>query len=328
MNARSLLLSTGAEANECALKYAKFLKKKDGIVSFSRAYHGLTHGTAAYSMSREKIRPTLSNSMEISTPKSFPDNPDVDGEEFALKELNGLFENRKDEIAAVILEPIISGGGFFFPSKDFFKKVEFLCKKFEALLILDECQTGMGRTGKWFYFQELDIVPDIVVTAKALGGGFPVAAVLMNENTIKNQIFEMKYFSSHQNEPFAGYITNFVIEQIAKQNLLERNVINGQKLRKILNEVDKDNEHISNVRGVGMMNAFDINPAQDLPSQTLGDIFVKCSLDSGLLLQHCNFGRTIRILPNYMIGDGEIHDFGLRLKLAISKFREEVRLFR
>lgn len=322
MRARSLLLSTGAEANECALKYAKFLKKRDGIVAFSLGYHGLTHGTAGYSMSRDRIRPRMEKSYVITTPKSFPDEIDYEAEDLSIKELANLIDLYGSDIAAVILEPIVSGGGFYFPSASFFHSVIKLCRDNDILFILDECQTGIARTGDWFYFQKLDIIPDIVVTAKALGGGFPVSAVMMNSNTIGDDQFQMQYFSSHQNEPFAGSIVSFVIGEIERLNLLNSNSSKGAILRKSLEEVDIEEACISNIRGIGMMNAFDLVIPEKYPSIQFGDIFIQNCLEQGLLLQHCNFGKTVRLLPNYMISEKDIDRLTSSLKKVVNSMRE------
>lgn len=321
MSARSLLLSTGAEANECALKYAKYLKKRDGIVAFSLGYHGLTHGTAAYSLSRDRIRPRLEKSYAITTPMSFPSAINYEAEEASIIELREIIELNGKEIAAVIFEPIISGGGFYFPSKHFFQAAINLCRDNDILFILDECQTGVARTGDWFYFQRLGINPDIVVIAKALGGGFPVSAVMMNSQTINNNEFEMQYFSSHQNEPFAGHIINFVLEEIERLDLLKSNINKGEFLRNSLRDVDKDGVCISNIRGIGMMNAFNLVECEQYSSIQLGDIFVEKCLEEGLLLQHCNFGKTIRLLPNYMVSEQDIEMLVIRLKKVVKRMK-------
>lgn len=318
MSARSLLLSTGAEANECALKYAKFLKKRNGIVSFSRGYHGLTHGTAAYSMSRDKIRPSLGLSFELRTPTSFPQSIDPDEEEI-LNELENILLINGEDIAAVLMEPIISGGGLLFPTKSFFSRVSELCKRFDVYLILDECQTGVARTGQWFDFQNLEIIPDMLVTAKALGAGFPVAALLMNSESISNEEFEMKYFSSHQNEPFSAQIVTYVIERIMKDDLLKRNLHIGEDIRKGLREIELSSEVIQNVRGRGMIMGFDLFQTNKVSSQEMGDTFVELCENEGLLLQHCNYGKTIRLLPNYCVSDQEIAEFLDKLNAVCSK---------
>jgi len=313
-----LLLSTGAEANECALKYAKFLKKRNGIVSFSRGYHGLTHGTAAYSMSRDKIRPSLGLSFELRTPTSFPQSIDPDEEEI-LNELENILLINGEDIAAVLMEPIISGGGLLFPTKSFFSRVSELCKRFDVYLILDECQTGVARTGQWFDFQNLEIIPDMLVTAKALGAGFPVAALLMNSESISNEEFEMKYFSSHQNEPFSAQIVTYVIERIMKDDLLKRNLQIGEDIRKGLREIELSSEVIQNVRGRGMIMGFDLFQTNKVSSQEMGDTFVELCENEGLLLQHCNYGKTIRLLPNYCVSDQEIAEFLDKLNAVCSK---------
>jgi 4-aminobutyrate aminotransferase-like enzyme len=243
-------------------------------------------------------------------------------EDFSIKELANLIDLYGNDIAAVILEPIVSGGGFYFPSASFFQSVIGLCHDNDILFILDECQTGIARTGDWFYFQKLELNPDIVVTAKALGGGFPVSAVMMNSHTIGDDQFQMQYFSSHQNEPFAGSIVSFVLGEIERLDLLNSNSKKGAILRMSLEEVDIEEACISNIRGIGMMNAFDLVIPEKYSSIQFGDIFIQSCLEQGLLLQHCNFGKTIRLLPNYLISEEDIERLTGSLKKVVNNMRK------
>lgn len=324
--ARGILLSTGGEANEFALKYAKHLRERDGVVSFDRGYHGLSHGTAAYSMSRERIRPPLSKSFAVTSPKSFDRAP---GKDFAsaIAELESVVEENHDSIAAMIFEPVVSGGGMIFPPVDYFVRARELCDKYGILLIFDECQTGMGRLGHWFGFQKMGVVPDVLVTSKAIGGGFPVAAVLMAGHLIPEAGFAMQYFSSHQNEPFAGAIVQHVIREISSKGLLERNVAIGGFLLTELQAIAKDfSTLVHNVRGEGLMVAFDVvsDPFGNQPPNFLGKELTKFALEENLLIQSCNFERTFRLLPNYNVSEVEILELTSKLKRALASLQREL----
>ena len=321
--AKGIFLSTGGEANEFALKYAKHLKEKSGILSFDRGYHGLSHGTAAYSMSRDKIRPKVSDSYPVPVPISFDRSitPDFDN---AIKTLVETTEKHHQNIAAMIFEPIVSGGGMLFPPKEYFETARVLCDRFGIILIFDECQTGMGRIGKWFTFQEIGVIPDILVTSKALGAGLPVSAVIMQGSLVPENGFKMQYFSSHQNEPFAGSLVNFVINTIVKKKLLKRNVETGTNLKTILLELqEKYPSKIFNVRGEGMMLGFDLvpDPFPDIIENSDIISIEEIALEENLLLQTCNLKRTVRILPNYFISKNEIKQFRVKLNRVLQKIK-------
>lgn len=307
MDGRILFLSTGAEANECCLKYAKHLKEKSGVIAFDQGYHGLTHGTAGYSMSRDRIRPVLPHSYTVKTPCTYhSDQPSV---KECLEEFSTLLENNHEDIAAAIFEPIVSGGGFYFPPKAYFQGVRELCDRYGIFLIFDECQTGMGRTGSWFYFQQLDCVPDFVVCAKAIGLGYPVSCIIANGNTVSQDRFIMQHFSSHQNEPFSGELVSYGIQRIIDENLLSSNEALGTYLLGCLHRLCETHTSVMNPRGIGLMCAFDLCFSElttDAEAKIKGEEFCNSALNSGLLLQHCNNGRTIRLLPNYMITKEDI----------------------
>src|SRR3569832_15699 len=177
MNGRILFLSTGAEAVECCLKYAKHIKEKPGVIAFDKAYHGLTHGSAAYSMSRDRIRPPVEHSYVTPAPRAHDDD-ETETDRGGGAGRRGRGEGKGD-IAAAIFEPIISGGGFYFPSRRYFQAIRKLCDDNGIFLVFDECQTGFGRTGSWFYYQQLGCVPDFVVSTKAMGMGNPVFFVFV-----------------------------------------------------------------------------------------------------------------------------------------------------
>jgi 2,2-dialkylglycine decarboxylase (pyruvate) len=321
--AKGIFLSTGGEANEFALKYAKHLKEKSGIISFDRGYHGLSHGTAAYSMSRDKIRPKVSDSYSVPVPISFDRTINSDYNN-AINALVETTEKNHHKIAAMIFEPIVSGGGMLFPPKEYFEAARFLCDKYGIILIFDECQTGMGRIGKWFSFQDIGVVPDILVTSKAIGAGLPVSAVIMQRSLVPEKGFKMQYFSSHQNEPFAGSLVNFVLNTIVKKKLLKRNVETGKNLKSILLDLqEKYPSKIFNVRGEGMMLGFDLvaDPFSDIIENS--DIFSieKIALEENILLQTCNLQRTVRILPNYFISKKEMKQFSVKLNRVLQKLK-------
>lgn len=323
MQARTIFLSTGAEAVECCLKYAKHLKEKSGVISFDKAYHGLTHGSAAYSMSRDRIRPTVEHSYVTATPRVFGNAETAESEaeiDRCIEDFRQTIAREKAHIAAAIFEPIISGGGFYFPPARYFQTVRKICDDNDIFLVFDECQTGFGRTGSWFYYQQLECVPDFIVCAKAMGMGYPVSCVIANGQTVPHEKFVMEYFSSHQNESYAGALVSHLIDEIEARDLLNRNHTTGEALLARLGAIAAGFPSIRNVRGRGLMCAFDLADAPGLNSKQTGDLFCKLAQRNGLLMQHCNLGRTLRLLPNYAATAEDFDFFEARLKETLIQF--------
>lgn len=319
MNGRIIFLSTGAEAVECCLKYAKHIKEKAGVIAFDKAYHGLTHGSAAYSMSRDRIRPTVDHSYVTPAPLVHAD--DEAETDRCIEAFRQTVDARKQDIAAAIFEPIISGGGFFFPPRRYFQAIRKICDDNGIFLIFDECQTGFGRTGSWFYYQQLGCVPDFVVSAKAMGLGYPVSCVIANGNTIPHAKFAMEYFSSHQNESYAGALVSHLIDEIETRDLLEQNRASGAYLLAKLSAIAAESSLVSAPRGKGLMCAFDLSATPRLDSKQAGDLFCRLAQQNGLLIQHCNLGRTIRLLPNYAATREDFDFFGTQLKATLAMFQ-------
>ncbi len=323
--AKGILLSTGGEANEFALRYAKHLREKDGVLSFDRGYHGLSLGTAGYSMSRDRVRPKLEKSFHVECPLSFSREPGSNYEQ-AVEQLEYTIKNHSQEIAAFIVEPIISGGGLLFPPAEYFLKARELCDANDIFLIFDECQTGMARTGTFWNYQKLGVSPDVLVTSKGFGAGYPIAGVLIRDEFVPREGFILKHFSSHQNEPFSGFIVEHVFNRLEREDF--RSKIRNLEgiLREVLERLSFSWPTLVNrVRGEGLMYGFDLVSDAHSPVTKVVDIGKDLTLAGeleGLFLQLCNFDRTIRILPNYLASEDELIEFGRRLDRAFRRIQD------
>lgn len=296
---KTIFLSTGSEANECAIRYARFITQKTSVLSFSQGYHGLTLGSQQSTMGGVWARPKSAVNYSIDC---FATTEDL--EEFfktVINESNG-------DIAAVIVEPVLAVGGILIPKKELFIKLRELCDKYDILLIFDECQTGFGRTGKWFCYQHFGIEPDILTCAKAMGLGIAVASVTFKTEIAKKIEGKIVHFSSHQNDPLSCAITSYVIDRIKRDNLLENIKTIGAYLYSELLKLSKEIDFISGVRGLGMLYGFDI-------PQEISKTFLYELQKRGVLLQAIRQGRTCRLSPCYTITKDDI-DF------LINKIRE------
>ena len=277
------LTNSGTEAIEAAMKLAKRSTGRGKIIGAKNSYHGSTQGAMSimgFEDRKRAYRPLL---------------PDIDFIEF---------NNEKDiekidfKTAAVILETIQGGAGFIMPTKNYLKKIKEKCKEVDALLILDEIQPGIGRTGKLFAFEHYDIIPDILVYGKGLGGGFPIGALSSSKE-------RMEMF---QENPILGHITTFgghpVIASAALANLKE--TLNSGIMKK-MNEKENlirkllNHELIDEIRGKGLMLAL------IMKNKIIANQLVTKSLESGLILFWLLFeSKAVRITPPLTVSNKEI----------------------
>tara|TARA_B110000467_G_scaffold18139_1_gene15855 strand:+ start:696 stop:1886 length:1191 start_codon:yes stop_codon:yes gene_type:complete len=277
------LTNSGTEAIEAAMKLAKRDTGRSKIIGAKNGYHGNTQGAMSimgFEERKRAYRPLL---------------PNIDFIEF---------NNEKDiekidyQTAAVVLETIQGGAGFLIPKNNYLKKIRKKCNEVNALLILDEIQPGMGRTGKLFAFEHYEIVPDILVYGKGLGGGFPIGALSSSKEKMK--LFKEK--------PALGHITTFgghpVIAAAALANLKE--TLNSDVMKKI---AQKENlirellchELILEVRGKGLMLAL------IMKNTMIANTLVKKCLHEGLILFWLLFeSKAVRITPPLTISKTEI----------------------
>lgn len=324
--ARFVYLSTGAEAGEFALRYSKFIRKRSGVISFSESYHGQTHGTAAYSMSRDRIRPPveLSFHFPMPNPEGLAGRPAV-SEEQSLSLMGEILDRHAEQISCFLVEPILSGAGVISLSPSFAQRAIELAKQKGLHIIFDECQTGFGRTGNWYFYQELGVVPDFLILGKAIGLGWPVAVVAANGSTIDMKDFEMRHFSSHQNEPFAGEIISFGVDYLQKNNLIPSIKAKGDLLRQQLLEHSTSMGWPISVRGHGLMVGFDLGENLiESDGMALGPRFLDRLSEAGILAQTSNYGRTIRLLPDFLITDSIIGEAACAIAESYATMKEQI----
>lgn len=322
MNSRIAFFSTGGEANECALRYAKHLSgNKPGVISFTEGYHGLTHGTEGYSIARQWVKPPLAHSFTVAAPP-VTSNAEFDYGPY-IEQFQKVAVENKDVVAAALFEPIVSVGGLFYPQKEYWKEIRRICDETGIFLIFDECQTGFARTGNWFYFQELECVPDMLVCAKAMGLGFPVSMLAFNGNRFWDD-FKMHHFSSHQNEPFSAQLVLQGIRTIETEGLLPQIREKGAYLVRRLQSLVERFDVLEHPRGRGLLCGISLKRYQlSKPELTLREQkIIQLALENGLLLQFSSYGAAIRILPAYTITTDEIDDFIQRMEKTFAKLQE------
>ncbi len=282
--------NSGTEAVEGAIKLAKKCTGRTGLISFHGSYHGDTQGSLSVT-GREVYRRPF-----------YPLLPNVTFLPFN----DPTVLNRIDSsVAAVITEPIQGEGGVIIPDRDFFRALLAQCRKVGALLIFDEVQTGMGRTGSLFAFEQLKMVPDILVLAKALGGGMPLGAfiaspAIMRYLSVDPPLSHVTTFGGHPVSCAAGLAS---LNIMLKKNLVRQSKETGKRLLTALQQLAKKNKAIHEARGMGMMIGLEFVEGHQCEQ------FVKRAREAGLLLGftlHTN--RVVRMTPPLTLSEKEMSE--------------------
>lgn len=309
---KSIFLSTGAEANECAFRIAKAFTGRSSIVGFDRGYAGLTLATMAAGGNSDDGSFAVPGTVKMLTPdcKRCPVRSQYPGCNFLCLESSERFINAhaRGGVAAFIVEPILSSGGMIYPPPGYFKRLKALAKSLGALLIADEAQTGMGRTGTWFGMDHDGVVPDILVFSKGVGGGFPASGVIVTDEVAEGVLAEFSNFSSHQSDPVAAVAISCVIDIIREEGLLKRVVDAGARLHSGLEAQSAKHKVLGEIRSSGLMVAATAQelPALGMSAEDTGRAIEHLCRESGVHLKGILGGKVFRILPPLTISDQEI----------------------
>lgn len=298
--------NSGAEANEAAIKLTRLFGHKKGIetpsiIVMERAFHGRTMATLTASGSRKVqagFEPLLPGFIRA------PFN-DIDA-------LKTIAHNRND-VVAVMLEPIQGEGGIFAADDDYLRAVSDLCNKHDWMLILDEIQTGNGRTGEFFAFMHTDIKPDVVTTAKGLANGVPIGACLMS-NRACNLFKPGNHGSTFGGNPLACATALTVLEVIERDNLCEQAKKSGALLKEELNNRLGEHAGVRAIRGKGLMLGIELDRAA-ADARALG-------LANGVLF-NVTAENVIRLLPPLISSDEEIKELANRISNTIHQFLKQ-----
>ncbi|PKG74546.1 aspartate aminotransferase family protein [Shewanella sp. Choline-02u-19] len=302
---RVYFANSGAEANEAALKlvrrYAmnKFGAEKDQIIAFDKAFHGRTFftvsvgGQAAYS---DGFGPK---------PQSITHVPFND-----IAALEAVFS---DKTCAVMMEPLQGEGGIIDADPEFLTAVRALCDKHNALLVFDEVQTGVGRLGELYAYMRGDVVPDILTTAKALGGGFPIAAMLTTKE-IAEHLKIGTHGSTYGGNPLACAIGNAVLDVVNTPEVLDGVKKREQLLRDGLSKINDKYDVFSEVRGQGLLLGAVVNEKY----QGRAKEFLVAGIEEGVMSLVAG-ANVVRFTPSLVIPEADIAEGLARFERAVAK---------
>ncbi len=306
---KTIFLTTGAEAVENAVKIARAATGRPGIVAFSGAFHGRTMMTMALT---GKINPYKIGFDPLPGDVyhvPFPDAYHGVGADQSLEALNRLFKADIDpaRVAAIIIEPVQGEGGFNPAPVDFLNSLRRICDEHGILLIVDEIQTGFGRTGKLFAVEHSGVAPDLLVVAKSLGGGFPISGVIGKAELMDAPV-PGGLGGTYGGNPLACAAGLAVLEVIEEEGLLARADAIGRIITDRLAKMAATNlfSCIGDIRGLGAMVAMELVADQvtRAPATELTKALVHRAAAAGLVLLSCGvYGNAIRFLPPLTISD-------------------------
>ena len=277
--------NSGAEANEGALKLARKYgadKGKYKVVSLKQSFHGRTMATVA-ATGQEKYQ------------KGF--DPLVPGFSYAqINDFDSVKELVDDETCAVMIELIQGEGGINVANESFVKNIRDLCSEQDMVMIVDEVQTGMGRTGTYFGFQQYGIVPDVITLAKTLGGGMVIGAMIAR-GPFGDVLVPGTHASTFGGSPLACSAALAVFDVFEKEDILGNVIEKGAYLREKMTELQEKYSVIKEIRGLGLMLGMELSvPCSDV---------VKAMLDEGVIM-NCTAGNVLRFMPAMTVTTEEI----------------------
>ena len=297
--------NSGAEANEAALKLARrFAKNEFGdhktqIIAFKQGFHGRTFFTVTVGG-----QPAYSDGFG-------PKPADIVHAEYNnLASLEALIS---DNTCAVMLEPLQGEGGIISPTAEFIQGVAALCKKYNALMIFDEVQSGVGRTGELYTYMGLGVVPDILTTAKALGGGFPIGAMLTTTAIAKHLVVGT-HGSTYGGNPLACAVGIAAFDTVNTPEVLNGVKHREQLFRDGLNAINAKYDVFSEIRGQGLL----IGAALNDKYQGKARDFMLAAADEGLMMLVAGYS-VLRMTPSLVIPEADIAEGFKRFEKAVAK---------
>ncbi len=293
---KAFFCNSGAEANEGAIKLARKHTGKGEIISMNNSFHGRTITT-------------ITATGQTKYQKGFgPLTPGF--KHVPYNDVEGVADAINSKTAAVLVEPIQGEGGVIVPSKGYLKDLKKLCRDNDVLLIFDEVQTGFGRTGDMFASQTFNVTPDISTFAKAIAGGFPMGAVMANDD-VAESFKPGDHAATFGGSPLACAAAKATITYILDENLIQKSLENGTYFRKKLDIIKESSSIVKEVRGMGLMIGMELG-------LDCGDM-VDDLREKGIIV-NCAAGNVLRFVPPLVISTAQIDTVTSVLDEVLGKY--------
>ena len=321
----SFICQSGTESVEAAIKLARYVTGRPRFIGFLGGFHGRTMGSLSFTASKytqqQGFAPTMPGVAHVPYPNPYrPLFVGSDQGRAVLDYIRMLFERNvpPSEVAAILVEPIQGEGGYIVPPDGFLAGLRSLCDEHGILLIFDEVQTGVGRTGRMYAAEHWGVRPDILTTAKGLGSGLPIGAVVA-----KRRVIEQWKRGAHGNTYGGNPVT--CAAAIATLDLVQREYAanaarTGSHFMRRLHELARDYPCIGEVRGKGLMIGMELieTDAERTPARALCEALVTRAYHNGLLLLSCGTS-TVRFMPPLSVSEAEIDEAVALLRMSLDE---------
>ncbi len=312
--AMSFLCQSGTEAVEGALKLARYVTKRPRFIGFLGGFHGRTMGSLSFTSSKYTqqlgFAPTMPGVTHVPYPNPYrPLFAGDDQGKAVLDYIRMLFERNVPaaEVAAILVEPLQGEGGYVVPPAGFLAGLRALCDEHGILLIFDEVQSGVGRTGKMFACEHSAVSPDIMTLAKGLGSGLPIGAVVAKKS-LMSQWKRGAHGNTYGGNPLACAAANATLD-LVRGGLADNAASVGAHFMTRLKELARDYPCIGEVRGKGLMIGMELIEGDEAktPARSLCDDVVTRAFHNGLLLLSCG-ASTVRFMPPLNVSVAEVDE--------------------
>lgn len=316
--------NSGAEAIEGAMKLARQATGRPNVVVFQGSFHGRTVGTMSLTTSKTIYRagyqPLMPGVFVAPFPYAFRFGWDAEKtSKWCLEELDFLFisQTAPEETAAILVEPVLGEGGYVVPPASFLKGLRERCDQYGILLIVDEIQSGFGRTGRWFGHEHFDITPDIMTVAKGIASGLPLSGVFSRSDLMKT------WTPGSHGGTFGGNAVAVAAAVATIQVMKEEDLPGNARQRGIqliagLRHLQEEFSAIGDVRGLGLMVGVEFRTPENKPDKTTAKAIVHACQDRKMLLLTCGpWDNTIRFIPPLIVNPSQIDE-------ALGIFRDAI----
>ncbi|RMF48530.1 MAG: acetyl ornithine aminotransferase family protein [Anaerolineae bacterium] len=332
-DAMVFLTNSGTEAVEAAIKLARYHTKRSYFIAFLDSFHGRTMGSLAMTASKPKYRrgfmPLMGNVVHVPFPNAYhPVLATRPGEGYGEAVVRYIEENilghllPPDEVAGILIEPIQGEGGYVVPPADFFPALRQLCDRHGILLIADEVQSGMGRTGKWWAIENFGVEPDIVCSAKGIASGVPLGAMIARKSVMTWP--HGSHGNTYGGNPLACAASLATID-LLESAYLENAARMGALALEMLRDMQTRHPSIGEVRGIGLMIGVEFVTDRETrqPAVELRNRIEHLAFEYGLLTLGCGTS-TIRISPPLSISEAELREGLAIFEHAITLAEQEL----
>ncbi len=312
---RLFFANSGSEAVEAALRLTRQATSRPNVVVFHGGFHGRTIGAASMTTSGTKFRSGFSPIMGGVVIAPFPSPThygwsEVEATDFALRELDYLLQtvSPPNETAAFFVEPVLGEGGYVPANRRFLAGLRERADRYGILLVLDEVQTGFGRTGRFWAGEHFDARPDVLITAKGLASGFPLSGIAARAE-IMDRAWPGSQGGTYGANAVACAAALATLDVIAQEALVQNAADRGGELRKALEEVASEHRQITDVRGLGLMLGNECRDRDGYPDGAAAAAAQQEAARRGLLLLTCGaWGQVVRFIPALVVNSAEIEE--------------------